>query len=243
MKGFVKVICIVLFALVFLLTLIAATLRFEVLSSSFVFGSFQRNGVYEKLPGQFAKALPNDPNLGREEGAEIGQSVSSITPAAAKIVIEKNLSNVLGFLNGKEKDINISVSPADLGMTQGMTLSWSTKDSPKEQTGFINLFFGIGNKLLITFIVLLGLLFLLYKVVGKITFLISGILSASLGGAGWLFLHVLATNTPAKEPSQVLLLLLSSSVLSDIVLSWIFIGILLIAVWIFLRKTRRFSKT
>lgn len=177
MRTFKKVVSVFFFTLIFLLALIVGTLRFEVLNSSFVFSSFERNGVYEKLPSAFAKALPNDPNLSREEGAQFGQSMSAINPAAAKVVIEKNFSNVLDFLNGKAQDINISISPAELGIPEGATLSWSTNDASQERSGIFLIFYGIGNKLLIAFAVLLIILGFLYKLAGRAGLLTAGFLN------------------------------------------------------------------
>lgn len=238
MERFKKIVSVFFFTLVFLLALIVGTLRLEVLNSRFVFGSFERNGVYEKLPGQFSESLLNDPNLEEEEKMGYSEIASSISPQTAKRIIEANLGNVIDFLNGKSKDINIFISAKDISILQ-TDVRWSPKDAPGSNS--LVIFSGLGNKLLIAFVILLAILAFLYKLAGRTGFLSAGILAVGLGAIGRLYLFVISANTPAGEPSQVLLLLLSSSVLADITLSWIVVGIIMVTIWLIF-KTKPFHK-
>lgn len=239
MKTVGKVIAIIFFVFFFLITLVLATVRFEVLNSSFVFSSFERNRVYEKLPAEIAKSLPNDPNLGKDEGESIARSVSSVTPTLTKNLIEKNLMSIIDFLNGKNDNFSISISPKDLNLTEGVTLTFSTNDFPKERAGFLQIAHGIGNKILLIILISLVILISLYKFTGRVVLLIVGIFTLILSIIAKLFLLTIILNTPSKEPAQVLLLLLSSSIFSDIVWSWIIVGILFLVFWVFIRRKVR----
>lgn len=237
MHGFVKVVASFFFLLLFFVFLIIGTLRFEILNQGFVLGSLQRNGVYALLPEKLAKALPNDPNLPREEKGDYAKIVSAISPQKLQKVIEQNLGSVFNFLNGSSQDINISLSGSDLGISGAGNIKWSlTKNMPKGSLDRIQIFSGLGSKLLLALIVITVLMFLLLLVADRGVLLVAGVLTLLLGGVGKIYLSIITANTPMKEPAQVLLVLASSSIFADIALSWLIFGVVLILVWFLLKK-------
>lgn len=231
------------FILFFLLFLIVGMVKLEFLNSKFLFSSLQRNQIYTRLPMELSKAFPNTPSLPEEEKVAYSEIVSSISPASVQKILEENLLSVLNFLNGKSKDINIFISASALKIPGMADIRWSlSKNLPKETSGMFQIVYGIGNKLLLIWVALIAELILLFFVAGRRILLITGILALLLGGIGKLFLLVISATLPAKaEPAQVLLKLLSSSVLSDIAISWIILGTIFILIWIFLKKQNRFS--
>jgi len=237
-KRFGKIAAGVFFVVFFLLFLITGTLRFELLNSSFVFSSLERNGIYEKLPSELGRSLVNDPNLQEEEKEGYTKIISAIPPAKFKKLFETNISGVFDYLNGGADDITLSLSPSDLGIPFGGDINWSlSKTPPQEFRERVKVVYGIGNILLGVLVVLIVLLFLLFRVAGRAVLLITGILAVVLGGVGRLFLWVVSSNTPVNaEPSQVLLRLLSISILPDIAISWLFLGAVFIGVWVYLKK-------
>lgn len=230
MKRFGKIAAGILFVFVFLLFLIVGTVRFELLNSWFVFSSLERNGVYERLPSELAKALPNDPQLNDEEKEAYAKIVAVIPPEKLQSLFEKNVSSVLNYLNGGSKDITISLSLSDVGIPLGEDITWSlSKTPPQDFRDRMAVVYGIGNMLFMVWVVLIALLLLLYRAVGKRILLITGIFIVLLGGVGRLFLWIVSSNTHiSPEPSQVFLALLSISILPDIAISWLFVGILLV---------------
>jgi len=80
------------------------TLRFEILNSSFIFSSLERNNIYEKIPPEFAKSIPNDPNISKDERGNYAKIVADVPAAQIKNVFERNLSSILNFFDGKSKD-------------------------------------------------------------------------------------------------------------------------------------------
>jgi len=233
-KSFLEIIAELFFIIFLFIFIILGTLRFELLNPVFVFSSLERNHVYEKLPSQFAESITNDPNLSDEEKENYQKIIASISPLQAKDVSRKNLSGVLDFINGKSKDLRFYISASSLGFIQGKDIGWSMSEN--EGTKGLMVFYGIGNKILIGFIITAFILAAFYFALKKYIFLTAGIVLLLLGIVGKAFLLVIAANTPSIEPSQVLLLLLSNSVLSDIAISWIGIGILFIVIWFFMRK-------
>lgn len=243
MKRVGKIVAGFFFILFFLLLLVVGTFRFEVLNAEFVFSSLERNGIYTKLPSELAKALPNDPNMPKEEKGDYAKIVSSIPPSQIKNLLEKNLLSIFNFLNGSSKDVVFSIPASDLGVPGVENISWSLfKNSPKETVERLQVVYGIGNKLIFVCVVLIIVLILLFLVVGRSILLIIGILVLLLGGVGKFFLLIISSNTLLKpEPSQVLLGFLSSSILSDIAISWLILGAVFIMIWFFLKKQNRFS--
>lgn len=238
-----KIIAGFFFVLFFLLFLVVGTIRFELLNSGFLFSSLERNGVYAKLPSELSKSFPNVPSLPEEEKEAYSKIISSVSPVAFQKNLEDNFSSVFNFLNGESKDINIFLPASILGIPGTKDINWSlSKNLPKETVKSFQIAYGIGDKLLLIWMILIVALVLLFLVAKRTVLLISGIITLLLGGVGKFFSLVVSNTVPSKpEPANVLLGLLGSSILSDIFLSWLILGVIFMLVWLFLKKQNRFS--
>jgi len=222
-----------------LLTVLVGTLRFGLLNSGFVFGSLERNKIYEKIPKEFSKSLLHDPNIPEEERVVYSEIASSISKEAAQKLIETNVSSVINSLNGKESDVQIFISAEELGMPLANDIAWSSSKNGSSFTTS-SILYGIGDKLFVLFIVLCFILGVFFKFIGRVGVLSAGIVILVLGAIARLLLFVITKNTPALEPSQVLLILVSSSIFVDIVVSWIILGAILIFAWFIIRNKSSF---
>lgn len=236
-----KAVASVLFLILFIPFLVISTLRFEILNQKFLFWSLDRNNVYSQLPQKLAESLTNDPKLSISEKKVYADIIKNISTRDIKTIVETNLASILGFINGESDDLLISISASSLGI-KGKNINWSLKNdvSPGAILS-IQKFSGIGSWLLVVIGVLFFILLFITLYAGKRTLLIGGIVSLFLGVVGKAFLLVVIANTPAREPSQILLLVSSTSILSDIVLSWMVLGGLLIISWILLKIVKRKS--
>jgi hypothetical protein len=241
---YLKVFAGVLFSLLFIIFLLISTLRFEILNSSFVFSSFERGQVYQRLPKALAESLPNDPNLPEDEREDYSEIVSSIKPEGVKKVVEENLAQFIDFLNGKQKDINVSISSKDVAVLGGSDVKWSLSQHPEIQNSQgANMAYGVGNKLLLVWVLLLLILLGLIKLVGMRLLLVGGVVSILLGLFLKLFLIVINSAPMGKaEPSQALLGLMVISILPDTSISWVTLGLILVISWIVLTKVARARK-
>ena len=235
MERLLRIILVFFFVLVSLLAVLVGTVRFGLLNSNFVFGSLERNKIYEKIPKEFSKSLLHDPNIPEEERVVYSEIAASISPEIAKKIIKTNVSSVINYLNGKAPDVQIFISAKELGMPLANDIAWSSsKDGSTFTTSSI--FYGIGDKIQILFFVLLVVLGILYKFARRVGILSAGIVLLFIGGVVKLFFYSITANTPAVEPSQVLLVFLVLSLFSDILLSWILIGAILIILWFILQN-------
>lgn len=239
-----KISATIIFVLFFLVFLAVGTVRFEVLNSGFILSSLARNGIYDKLPEAFAKALPNDPNLPKEESVAYAAIAKTVTPAALQKIAEENVASALGYINGTSDDVVVKLSGSDLGLPIG-DISWSlvknTRGESGNRFGFLH---GAGNILFAVWVILGIGLVLLYLAAREIALLISGIISVVIGIVVRLFLYAVAVNTPPHEPAQVLMQAMSASVFVDIAVTWIVIGAGLILLFIILKlfKKKKGSK-
>lgn len=238
-----------LFSIVFLLL---TTLYFELLSSSFLFGSFERNNVYEKLPQALVASLPNDPNLSKEEQMGYSEIIAKIDPKQIKKIVEKNAESILNFIHGKSEDAGFYLPAKDLGIPDAReNISWSISQNANPQLQErINLANGIGTKILILWfiflLVLIGLFFLYGKLTspkhmlgGSTLLILTGALILCLSTVLKFYLILISKELgkePDIEPSQVLLSHLSSSLFTEIITTWIILGAILTIFGIFLTK-------
>jgi len=236
MRGFGRFLAGFFFVLFFLPFLLLGTVKFAILNTSFIFGSLKTHHVYQNLPSAFAKSLSNDPNLSPDEKVTYAQIVSSIPPAKVQILIEKNLSNIIAFLNGEKKDMQIRLAASDLHIP-GNDINWSLSSSPGAN-GFI-VIYGISTKILLVWVGLLVLLVLLFFASGNAVLLAAGLITLLISIVGKVFLFVIVQNTPMREPAQVLLVTLSNSILADITSMWIVVGIVLLFLWWILRRKNK----
>lgn len=221
-------------ASLFVILILLATIKFELLDKSFLFGSFEKHNVYKQLPAALADSLQNDPNLSEEEGMAYAEFVKNISPQEIKRLIESNLTQVLDFLNGQSKDVVISFSLPGVGFENASGIRWSLTQLPdknlQEKIKSLN---GIGNTLIIVGVVILIVLAGLIFLSGRVILLSSGIFLTISSLIIKLILLIIGNElTNGQEPSQKILGLLSSSLFSDITTTWLIAGGTLILFWL-----------
>lgn len=260
MKVFEKIILGIVFSLLCILLLLLATIRFELLNSSFLFWSFQRNNVYTKLPTVLAQSLPNDPHIKRDEQGDYANIVNSINPQTTQRIIESNLQQILNYINGKSDDITIRIFAKDFAILDGSDIKWSLSQmqqhdaqTSENRFAFIQ---GLGNKILLVLFIIFSILIGLFLLYGRLTnpksllggkklVLITGILTCVLGIALRIFSFIIEKSLQQKlEPSQAILKLLASSLFPDISITWIILGgvLILMAMWFEIHQTTNFQK-
>lgn len=234
MKTAGKILIGIVSALLFIILLLLATIRFELLNKAFLFGSLEKYHVYAKLPSLLAASLPNDPNFSEEEGKGLAEFVKNISPQVIKPLIEDNLTQVLDYLNGESKNVVISFSIQGIGFENASGIRWSLSDLPdKNLQEKIKALNGAGNLLTIAGIIVLAILVGLFFLSGKIILLIGGLSIAVISLIIKFLLMVIGRELiNGREPSQKLLGLLSSSLFSDITTTWLVAGMLLILLWL-----------
>lgn len=226
----------ILFSVLLSLFLILTTLYFQILNSNYIFGIFEKHGVYEKIAPSLAVSIPNDPNLSTEERFAYSVILKNTTPNMIKEIIETNLGQVLNYAHGKSDDITLSLPTKNMGIAPD-DIRWSLSENPNPQVKQqLNILHGIATKILILWAIVFIFLISLYLLYGKITksnILLGGNRLLITNGL-WILISGLITKfslgqmsknlPPNPEPSQQLLALLASSVFSEIILGWIIIG-------------------
>ncbi len=243
MRVFKKVLAGLLITPLLLFFLILTTITFQILNPSYLFPSLERNGAYEKILRLLAESLPNDPNIPKEEREAYAKIVGSIKTQTTKRIVEENLSQVLNFLHGKSNDIKILIPAQEIGILGTKDINWSLAKNPSVQAALkTNLFFGVWNKLLLAWLVILLVIAVLFLIGGKIIIFIEGVIVILFSVLAKIYLFILATTLPSHgEPSQRLLSFLASTLLAEITTVWLVIGVILIIIWIFLKKKNLLS--
>lgn len=219
MKTAVKTFIGALAVPLFLTFIILATLRFEVLNKSYLFGVFEKHKIYEKLPVVLADSLP----------PEYAEFAKNISPQVIKPLIEDNLTQIIDFINGDSKDIVLSFALNGVGFENSTGISWSPPESIKSVNG-------AGNIMIIALVIILAILAGLFFLEGKVILLIGGIYITAISVIIKLGLLVIGNElTKGPDPSQKLLGLLAASLFPEITTTWLILGILLILLWIILK--------
>lgn len=240
MKNFEKFIVGLIFSVIFLVFVITTTVNFQLLNSSYLFSVFERHQVYDNLPKTLADSLVNDPNLSAEEKLGLSIILRNIPPQVVQEVIEQNLTQAQNFIDGKSKDIVISIPTKSLGFASS-DQTWSlSKNGAPELEKQLQVLHGLKTKIIIFWILLLTALIVSFfaylklaangKIVGgKHILLLNGFVLAGISIVVKIFLTgIVQGSTGVKEPSQAILALLASSLFSEIVLSWFFIAFLMV---------------
>lgn len=226
------------FTVFLIIFLLLTTVYFQLLNSSFLFATFDKFEIYQKIPQLLAQSLPNDPNLSEEEQREYAKIAGQISPDLVKQAIEPNLLTMLNYLHGKRDDLVI-IFPAlipEMG-----EIKWTPEQSPAATAQSIAKFHGAANKVLMLWFVVLAILIGIFWINKKpATLLTSGGLiiffSLVLLVGCWFLSHTL---TDGIEPSQKLLGLLSVSLMPVIFAGWLVIGIVVLALGIAVKKIKK----
>lgn len=227
----------IVFIPLFILFVVLTSLKFQLLNYSFVVNSFDRNNVYEKVTG-LSRAIVEESH---------GETEVNLTPQLAREIVETNLKGILDFANGQSEDIELS-----LPGQEKTTLNRIAPNFPKQQLeyaqkiGDYSLIGWVTSLVFVTailyFLMLLGIKNKdkgteIYLITFSVIFIILCIVLR--------FFLMQATSEWVKgnEPSQHLLAMLASSILPEIVYTWIFIaGFLSIfaITMLILRKYKKF---
>jgi hypothetical protein len=109
MKFIIKSFLAILFIPVFLLLLLAVTFKFQLLDSSFWQKTFSQGSVYSNLSASLGSYI--EEKVTAEGGSRSDAKIFTdlVSPENLKDVIDKNLAEVLTYLNGESKGIIVYV--------------------------------------------------------------------------------------------------------------------------------------
>lgn len=249
MKFTAKLILILLVIPLFLIGVLLASVRFQLLSPDFWQTTFRTNNVYSTL----ATALKN---TAEQETVKKGGSLqeariltSLITPGILQDLLEKNIVNFLNFANGKAREAIIyipikalpkSLLPTNLGkITENTPLTilldvlhieriQESQIESLSKTGQTVTLFLILD-LVVLLLILIGIFLLTDK--GKryippaLAFIIAGIIVQVLALLGYIVRTSMFTDwVKSTEPSQIILAPFAPYVLGEIVKVWAIIG-------------------
>lgn len=236
MKTFEKFVIRIFFSSIFLNFVILTSLNFQILNPSYLFNVFEKNNTYEKTATIFAQSLVTNPNLDASQKQALILLTQNIPPALVKQAVEQNLTRTLDFVHGKAEDVEIRLPTQQLGFSgenQSTSLLKNADPQLREQLNFIQ---GIGPRLLILWVIELGLLILLFllygkfvnpkKILGGYPLLISSGILLLILSLILKFLSFQISNSWAitGETSQKILFLYGVPLLSEIAFIWILIG-------------------
>lgn len=250
MKVVAQSVIVFFFVFFSIVLLLLTTIRFQILNSSFLFSNFQKHGVYQDMPQMLAESLSNDPNMEKADRASYADMAKGVKPEDIQKLIESNLTHVFDFIYGKSTDVTF-MFPVALGTAQEQDINFSLSQNPEMEKRLAT-FSGVGNSLTIVWVVLifiLGGLFALYGRVVGAWWKARRLLAYS--GFSILLLGVLAKIESitigkellkGKEPSQKILGLLVNSLLPDVTITWIIIGVALVIIWFILRMSKKIAK-
>jgi len=249
MKFTAKLILVLLFLPLFLAALLTATLKYQLLNPVFWTESFETNGVYPNLAGALKEQAERQT---LEEGGSLQEArvlTGLLTAENLKDFIEKNITYILDYVNGKAPEIVVYIPldkvpkgllPRNLGkISETMPLEtllqeFSVKGIQKSQienvslTGARTFQFLIGDLLLIALI-----LTLMYLLTGKgsrliapgTAFILSGIVVLLATGFGFVIRGSMLTDwAKGNEPSQLILATFAPYVLREILVFWLYFG-------------------
>lgn len=261
MKKILKIIIGLLFAPVLLLVIFLGTLQFQALNADFLLGSLESNGAYEQIPKivQSGVAASGSPDAPTEESQRLQEISNRVTPELSREIVETNVNNFTGFINGDTKDLNMYLPRSKLGIPDHPTDPRGQGDvipmtalSPDGGLSVLHNSDELIRNLWLFFVVLLVGLAALYARLSvpwtKVYKLLLGSgISLVITSAAVLFVFESGKQdimAPGKEPGQYMVGLLFNSILKDMLTTWLWVGSVLIVVsivLIFVQK--KFYKT
>jgi hypothetical protein len=105
MKVAAQVLLIILFVILFLVGLLAGTFKFQLLDYNFWQGTFEKHNVYQNLAAASKNSLESQVGAGGGSKNDARVLTDLITSANVKDFVDKNLQNILSFVNGKTPQI------------------------------------------------------------------------------------------------------------------------------------------
>lgn len=109
MKFIAKLILIILFIPVFFISIVSVTFKTKLLDVSFWQNAFAAHNVYANLSSSLKTTFENQ--VSQEGGSRSDAKVLTdlITPLNVKDLVDKNLTNLLGYMNGTAKELFVYV--------------------------------------------------------------------------------------------------------------------------------------
>lgn len=107
MRIIAQVFLVFSFICIFFVGLISATLKFEILNGNFWQKTFEKQTVYQDLASVFKDSFEEQVS---KEGGSVGdvKVISSLmTEENTRDIVDKNIRNILGFVNGEKNRIDI----------------------------------------------------------------------------------------------------------------------------------------
>jgi len=109
MKIIAKIVLNILFVVAVVLFSISLTLKFQILDTNFWKKTFNDDGIYSQLSTAIKNNLDNQVVAGGGSKNDAAPLTSLVTPDNLKDFIDNNIDNLLGFINGKNKEIVIYI--------------------------------------------------------------------------------------------------------------------------------------
>ena len=237
------------------------------MSTRFWLATFEKNNVYDNLAGVLKTGVEKRTV---EKGGNRGDAAFLTNLATAsnlKDVTEKNLTNILSFLNGESKELNVYIPinkipkgllPKNIKpISETMTIEELLKQfnimgiqnaqiKNLASVGSWSTYFWVLNMALIGLIVFLLIRLTDHRskfIASGAAFILSGILVFALSAFGYAVRGSMLTDwVKGSEPTQVLLAPFAPYILGEVLKMWFFAGIALLTsggVLLVLRKKQK----
>ena len=262
MKFFVKLLLVILFVPVSLVVILSSTIKFQFLNPNFWKNDFKNNNVYTDLSKVLKTYAENQTVKGGGKTIDLKVITDVITPNLIEDFIVHNIDNILGFVNGTKKELlayipinkipkefapkSVGLNTEELPLTSLLSkFNIDVSAIPISQIAY----FGTSvNYLLIgsmsILIILLVLMFLLTKsgdrfIAIGLSFVLTGI--AVLSSVKILNLIALSINKNyinVIRLDEMILAILTPSILGEIskTWSWITMALLVVGIALFFLK-------
>lgn len=253
MRFFGKTFFILAFVITFLTLLFSLSIKFQLLNADYILKSFRDSDVYPKLTTAIKKAITEQTE---KEGGSISETefiVEIVNENLLRDFIEKNLPEVIGFMNGKIPDPTVylpistlpsSLIPKNLAIKEYTKLSEIPSYFPGMSEGFdADPTFGaigktgfVASQVFLTIlIILLILTIMIYRLTTPgekfkhlgITLIFSSILALLLSGFITIARVILSQDLllPDKEAIQMLIGTLLPPLISGMTNLWVVISL------------------
>lgn len=268
MKLVAKLFLIILFVPLSLAVILIATIKLQLLDSSFWKETLKNNNVYTNLSVILKTRIDTQTEKGGGKKSDLAVLTDIITPDIVEDFISRNLDNFLGFANGKRKELlvylpinkipkelaptSIGLSAEELPLTALLSKFNITigEDLPISQIAYTGM---AANYLLVGLSALsLLCLFLLFVLTDKekkfvtpsIALTLSGLLLLATVLFGYIIRESMLTDwVKGTEPSQIILATFAPYILEEILRIWAIVGVTLLIIGIILSFLKKPSYT
>lgn len=109
MRTAVSVLLIILFIPIFAIAVVSGTIEFRLLRPAFWTNTFEKNNVYDGLTVALQKSIKEQVS---KEGGRVSEAkpiTDLITDANVKDFVDKNLTNLLNYVNGTDRELFVYI--------------------------------------------------------------------------------------------------------------------------------------